>query len=175
MKEIGTVVSTKTIRRRLSQEFGLKSSKPAHKPRLTQAIKEKRLDLAKRHASWDVHMWKKVLFSDKSPAWQFSAQKYRVWRAVGSLYNEKYTIPTVKHSPGQTIWGAMSSMGTVGLHFLLSRITINSEKYVNLLKRKLELHMKIHSCEIFMHDSAPYHRSKRVKKFLEQKRIRMLE
>ena len=52
---------------------------------------------------------------------------------------------------------------------------MNGEKYVNLLKRKLELHMRVHHCKIFMHDGAPCHRSKVVKKFLEQKRIQMLE
>ena len=46
LKKIGTVISTKTIQRRLSFTFALKPSKPAHKPRLTQAMKEKRLDFA---------------------------------------------------------------------------------------------------------------------------------
>jgi len=47
---------------------------------------------------------------------------------------------------------------------------MNGEKYVNLLKSKLELHMTVHNCQIFMHDSAPCHRSKIVKKLLEQKK-----
>ena len=51
--DTGTVVSTKTIQRRLSLEFGLKSRKPARKPRLTEAMKKKRLDFAKRHADWN--------------------------------------------------------------------------------------------------------------------------
>ena len=62
LKETGTVVSTKKIHRRLSQEFGLKSSQPANKPRFTQMMKVKRLDFAKGYASWDVEMWKKVFF-----------------------------------------------------------------------------------------------------------------
>jgi len=68
----GTLVSTKMIQRRLSLEFGLKSCKPARKPRLTQAMKKKRLDFANRHASWDIEMWKKVRFSDESTVQQFS-------------------------------------------------------------------------------------------------------
>ena len=35
--------------------------------------------------------------------------------------------------------------------------------------------MRVHNCEIFMRDGAPFHQSKVVKKFLEQKRIQMLE
>ena len=51
--DTGTVVSTKTIQCRLSLEFGFKSRKPARKPRLTEAMKKKRLDFAKRHADWN--------------------------------------------------------------------------------------------------------------------------
>ena len=173
--DTGTAVSTKTIQRRLSLEFGLKSCKPARKPRLTEAMKKKRLDFAKRHADWNTEMWKRVLFSDESSVSQFSVRKYRVWRPAGARHEEKYTLPTVKHPPSQMVWGAMSSMGTAGLYFLPPGTTMNGEKYVNLLKSKLDIHMTIHNCQIFMHDGAPCHRSKMVKKFLEQKNIQMLE
>ena len=66
-------------------------------------------------------------------------------------------------------------MGTAGLYFLLPETTINGEKYVKLLKIKLVLHIRVHNCEIFIHGGALCHRSKVVKKFLEQKRIQMLE
>ena len=54
LMEIGTAVSRKTLQRRSSLEFGLKSFKPARKPRLTHAMKKKRLDFTKRHASWNI-------------------------------------------------------------------------------------------------------------------------
>ena len=54
LMEIGTAVSTKTIQRRSSLEFGLKSCKPARKPSLTQAMKKKRPDFVNRHAGWDI-------------------------------------------------------------------------------------------------------------------------
>ena len=73
------------------------------------------------------------------------------------------------------VWGAMSSMGTAGLYFLPPGTTINGEKYLNLLKSKLELYVTVHNFQIFMHDGVPCHRSKLVKKFLEQKSIQMLE
>ena len=50
----GTGVSTKTIQRKFTMEFCLKSCKPAGKPRLNQAMKKKHLDFAKKHASWDI-------------------------------------------------------------------------------------------------------------------------
>jgi len=95
--ERGTLVGTKTIQRRLSLDFGLKSCKPTRKPRLTQAMKKKRFDFAKRHASWDTDMWKKVLFSDESTVPQFSVRRYRLWRPIGIRYEEEYTTPTMKH------------------------------------------------------------------------------
>ena len=152
-------------------EFGLKSYRPARKPRLTKTMKKKQLDFAKRHAGWNTEMWKRVLFSDESSVKQFSVRRYRVWRRAESRYEEKYTVPTVKHPPSQMVWGAMSSMGTAELYFLPPGTTINGEKYLNLLKSKLELHMTVHNCQIFMHDGTPCHRSKLVKKFLEQKSI----
>ena len=70
----------------------------------------------------------------------------------------------MKHPPSQMIWIVTSFMGPAGLHFLLSGTTVNS---------KLELIMRTHSCEIFMYDGAPCHRSEVVKNFLEQKGIQM--
>jgi len=71
------------------------------------------------------------------------------------------------------IWGAMSFKGTDGVYFLPPRSTTNSEQY--LLKSKLVLYMKVHNCDVFIHDGAPCHRKKVVKNFLKQKPIKMLE
>ena len=62
--ETGTAVSIKTIQRKFTIEFCLKSCKPAGKPRLNQAMKKKHLDLAKRYASWDIEI-KVEIFSVK--------------------------------------------------------------------------------------------------------------
>jgi len=43
------------------------------------------------------------------------------------------------------------------------------------MKEKLELHMAVHNCEIFMHDGAPCHRGKIVTDFLKTKNIKMLK
>ena len=53
LMETATAISTKTIQRRLSLKFGFKSCKPARQSRLTQAMKKKRLDFAKRHRHRD--------------------------------------------------------------------------------------------------------------------------
>ena len=84
-------------------------------------------------------------------------------------------MPTVKHTPGQMIWGAMSVNGTAALYFLPVGVTMNGSPYVNLLREKLQLHMAVHQCSVFMHDGAPCHRFKVVQSFLDQPRINMLE
>ena len=51
-----------TVSRRLSKKFNLKSYKPAKKPRLTAAMKAKRLQFANNHQHWTAEQWGKVLF-----------------------------------------------------------------------------------------------------------------
>ena len=49
----GTDISRRTVSRRLVDDFDLK----AHKPRLTQAMKSKRLAFAKKHVKWTIQQW----------------------------------------------------------------------------------------------------------------------
>ena len=102
-------------------------------------------------------------------------QKKPVGRPKGKQFEEKCTMPTVKHPTCQMIWGAMSVNGTAALYFLPAEVTMNGSRYVNLLREKLQLHMAVHHCSVFMHDGASCHRSKMVQSFLDQQRINMLE
>ena len=69
----GTDVSCKTVKRRLTKDFGLKAFKPAKKPRLTPAMKLKRLNFAKKHINWSREQWSRVIFSDESCIQQFGS------------------------------------------------------------------------------------------------------
>ena len=51
---------------------------------------------------------------------------------------------------------------------------MNSAKYLDLLKDKLEIHMMVHGCNVFMHDGASCHREKSAKNFL-QKNVDILD
>ena len=57
----GGRISHMIISRRLSKEFNMKSYKPAKKPRLTAAMKAKRLQFANNHQHWTAEQWGKVL------------------------------------------------------------------------------------------------------------------
>ena len=171
----GTDVSISTASRRLSREFGLKSCKPAKKPKLTPMMKKKRLAFAKKHLYWTADYWGKVLFSDESTFQQFVVLHKHVRRPVEKRFDEKYTSATIKHPPSQMIWGAMSKNGTAGLYFLTTGTTMNGSKYVDLLKSKLLLHMSVHNTSIFMQNGAPCHHSKIVKKFLGDNNVVTLD
>ena len=64
-------ISHMTVSRRLSKEFNMKSYKPDKKPRLTTAMKAKRLQFANNHQHWTGEQRGKVLFSEESTFQQF--------------------------------------------------------------------------------------------------------
>ena len=69
----------------------------------------------------------------------------------------------------------MGNSDTVGQYFLSQGRIMNGEKYAELLKEKLAIHMHIHKCTIFMHDSATCQRSKKVKNYLMTAKATRLE
>ena len=73
------------------------------------------------------------------------------------------------------VWGAISIKGTAGFFFLKPGTTMNGKRYLNLMKEKLQLHMSLHNCTIFMQDRAPCHRSKIVTYFFRANKITLLE
>ena len=56
--------------------------------------------------------------------------------------------------------GRGSHINFTGLFFLKPGTTMNGQRYLNLMKEKLQLHMSVHDCTIFMQDRAPCYRSK---------------
>ena len=159
----GTDVHRTTIGRRLVNEFSLKSHKPVEKPRLIEAMKAKRVIFANKSADWSEKQWGKVLFSDESTIQQFGSRKQQVRRPVGTRFEERYTVATMKHPPSVMIWDGMSSNGTAGLFFLPKGTTMNGARYQEMLQEKLQLHM------------TPCHRSKIVSEFLKKKNIKTID
>jgi len=68
------------------------ASNLASQPKITldSSDEEKRFDFAKRHASWDIEMWKKGLLPDKSTVQHFSVRRYGVWRPVGTKVDKSH-------------------------------------------------------------------------------------
>ena len=138
-------------------------------------MKAKRLAFARKHQDWTPAQWGKVMFSNESTLQQFVVRKRHIRRPRGTRFNEKYTISTIKHPPSQMIWGAISKHGVAGIFFFPPGTTKNGSRYVELLAEKLEIHMAVHNCTIFMQDGAPCHRSKIAKTFRAENRIKVLD
>ena len=123
-------------------------------------MKAKRYAFANAHLDSTTENKRKVLFSDEAIVQQFASGKQLMRKPVRVRYEDHYTIQAMKHSPRVMVWGAMSANGTAGLYFLQPSTTMNSAKYLDLLKDKLEIHMIEHDCNVCMHDGAPWHWAK---------------
>ena len=169
-------VSIRTIQHRLQKDLSLPSRRPAPKPLLTQKMKAKRLDFAKRYVDWTTEQWSKVMFSDESRFVTFSNRRRSVRRPLGSDRNDpRFTQKTVKHPASVMVWGCFSAKGRGGLRFLEKGVTMNSERYIETLEERLPTHMHIHGCNIFMQDNAPCHRSRRTMGWFDEAEIEVLE
>jgi len=74
------------------------------------------------------------------------------------------------------VWGCFSKDGTGALEIVEG--TMNSEKYINILKKNLlPLMNECHSfgIDIFQQDNAPCHKPKSVTSFLERQNIAVLK
>ena len=61
----GTEISASTVRKRLIMA-GKKAIRPVKKQFLTERMKKRRYEWAKKHRSWTADQWKNVMFTDES-------------------------------------------------------------------------------------------------------------
>ena len=169
------VLSTRTIRHRLSSEFKMVARQASRKPLITRAARIKRLHWCHQHKNWTAEVWKRVVFSDESTFLQFHDTKRLVRRPSGtSPYNPAYTVKTIKHSPSVMVWGCFSYLGRGRLHFLEKNQKMNSTLYTAILSEKLP-HMTARIPNaIFQRDSAACHTSKHTKKWFADNGINVL-
>lgn len=170
-------VTVRTIQHRLQKDLKLPTRRAAKKPLLTENMKKKRLQFCKKYQHWTSEEWKKVMFSDESTFRLIRGTSKIVRRPRdASRYDPKYTVKTVKHPDSVMVWGAFSgNKGRGGLFFLPKNVTMKSDNYIDVLRDHMVKFWEIHDCNFFMHDGAPAHRSKAVKKFLEDNHINVLE
>ena len=110
LQESGVKVSRMTISRRLKL-MNLSAYKPARKPMLTKALTVKRIHFANQYRHWTENKLQKVMWSDECSITQFGERVSHVRRPIGARYNERYTVPTMKHPASIMIWGCVSSYG----------------------------------------------------------------
>ena len=91
-------------------------------------------------------------------------------------FNSRYTVPTVKHLQSVIVWKCFSGeKGRGSLYFFPNIKKINADLYLQVLKDHMLNFYNIYGSEVFMHNSGPCHKARKVTRYLLQKQINILE
>lgn len=177
LSDVGTEVSAQTIRRTLRNE-DLHARTPRRTPLLTAKNKKSRLQYAKRHVDKPQKFWERVLWSDETKLELFGPMDQRyVWRRKNQAYEEKNTLPTVKHGGGSImLWGCFASNGTGKLQRVQG--TMNSLQYQEILEENVMesvTNLRLGRRWTFQQDNDPKHTSKSTTAWLKMKGWSVLE
>lgn len=160
-------VSVRTVSRNVQEKLDLPSRVAARKPLLTVTHKRNRVAFAKKCSTWPIEKVRAILWSDESMFTVTGKPSGRVRRPRKSdRYDQRYTVKSEKHPEKVMVWGAFSYHGVGKLYFLEKGVTMNTERYLELLYDNLEESFESCKAEIFMQDGAPCHTSKETKQWL---------
>uniref|UniRef100_A0A8C5R0D3 Transposase n=1 Tax=Leptobrachium leishanense TaxID=445787 RepID=A0A8C5R0D3_9ANUR len=177
LSDVGTEVSAQTIRRTLRNE-GLHARTPRRTPLLSPKNKKSRLQYAKSHVDKPQKFWDSVLWTDETKLELFGPMDQRyVWRRKNKAYEEKNTLPTVKHGGGSImLWGCFASAGTGKLQRVQG--TMNSLQYQEILDDNVMqsvTNLRLGRRWTFQQDNDPKHTSKSTRAWLQIKGWNILE
>ena len=166
-------ISGRTVRRLLDVELDRPARVSAEKPRLTEAMKERRLEWAKRHLRRRKRTWERALFVDEV---MFEARGAGgCWRLVrrrrgASRYEEKYCRKKFKRPSKVMALGGITSSGSRFLSFLP---TNKMEEYTKMLRKAPSRIAKKRNLMI-MHDASKVHTAKKTSRFLKEQDLKCL-
>uniref|UniRef100_A0A8C5WK94 Transposase Tc1-like domain-containing protein n=1 Tax=Leptobrachium leishanense TaxID=445787 RepID=A0A8C5WK94_9ANUR len=177
LSDVGTEVSAQTIRRTLRNE-GLHARTPRRTPLLSPKNKKSRLQYAKSHVDKPQKFWDSVLWTDETKLELFGPMDQRyVWRRKNKAYEEKNTLPTVKHGGGSImLWGCFASAGIGKLQRVQG--TMNSLQYQEILDDNVMqsvTNLRLGRRWTFQQDNDPKHTSKSTRAWLQIKDWNILE
>lgn len=167
-------VSTRTVCRILSRN-GLHGRISAQKPALNKRQLKNRVAFAKAHSllnGWTLEKWQKVDFSDESSVELHHRRRKYCRRPTGARMDPKYTQKTVKFGGGKLmVWGYIQYEGVRNICKVEGNI--NSLKYQEVLATSYIPNHK--RGQILQQDGAPSHTSISTSKFLNAKKIKVLQ
>lgn len=192
-QEAGCTASISTVRRNL-YDMGFKCRRPIKKPRLTPAMIQKRLAWANVHKhltidDWHIVSWFKLAnfffylffpllqtcFSDESTFHVLDDKSQFVRRRPDEKFNSDCVVKTVKHPISVMVWSVISSKGLGRMHIVEG--TMRQDQYRRVLESRLLPQLQEwfgNGRKVFMHDGAPCHMAKSIKKFLDEHQIPVL-
>ncbi|CAB4481831.1 unnamed protein product [Rhizophagus irregularis] len=159
-------VSTKTISRNLFE---------LNFPRITVSKfndkqRENRLNWCIERKDWPISKWKTVIWSDES-----CFEIFKIDREFGIIR----MVPTIENGGRLMVWGCFSGKGLGPLVKAGGNMkTINHHDYIQILESHLLPFINNNyngQDYLFQDDNAPAHTAKNVKKWIETKKIKILE
>ncbi|KAI4893104.1 hypothetical protein NFI96_020620, partial [Prochilodus magdalenae] len=171
LSDVGTCTISSTIRREwlatgtegTHRMPDLHARTPRRTPLLTPKNKKSRLQYAKSHVDKPQRFWDSVLWSDETKLELFGTMDQRyVWRRKNQAYEQKNTLPTVKHGGGSImLWGCFASNDTGKLQRVQG--TMNSLQYQEILEENVMesvTNLRLGRRWTFQQDNDPKHTSK---------------
>ena len=129
-------VSHMTIYRYFKNCIGASAFKRQKIPRLSAKDIQDRLKFAKKHQSWKVEDWKRVLWSDESPFELYATANRHNDRVWAKTTKDVPPIFAVKFPLKIQVWGLMSRQALSELHIIPQGQTVNSLYYRNEILAK---------------------------------------
>lgn len=177
-------VCAQTVRNRL-QEQGLRNFKAPQKPFLLETHKQRRLEFAEKYHLWSADKWEKIAcFADEKTFQSFGKGITRVWRPKLTRWDEKSRDPNMITRFNQSVISeykvsgrfSISLWGCIGKLNQLHRVTIKRLNHNYFINDILDVYMPIDDDEfLLVHDNAPIHTAKNVKKWLSERNIKTIE
>ena len=139
-----------------------------------------RLALAKGKIKWPKKKFRYILCTDEATFSVRANRSYYVRRPAGSdPYDPRYLRPTVKQPARLMVWGAIGYHAPGTLVILPANVTMNKERYVDLLKTNLnESYRKCKIARrngILLQDGATCHTAKYTRDYLERNNIEYIK
>ncbi|CAJ0940981.1 unnamed protein product [Ranitomeya imitator] len=177
LKTSGVAVSRCTIRRHLKKNV-LHGQVTRRKPLVRKCYKVFCLQYAKQHRDKPQNFWNKVIWSDETKIELFGHNHKRyISREVNKAYDERNTIPTVKHGGGLVMfWGYVSYKGTGNLFKVEGKM--NAARYQQVLEANLHSSaqkLRMGHTWTYQHDNDPKHKAKSTCHWLQQNKVKVLE
>lgn len=164
-----------TVRNRLIAA-GLQGRRPAKKPFVSAKNRACRLKFAKEHELWTPRDWAKIVWSDESKINMCGSDgKSYVRRPVGTRFDPKYQLPTIKHGGGNVkVWGCFTRSGVGPICRVYGKM--NRFIYRDILQSTmLPFARRVMSRGwSFQQDNDPKHTSKLVAKWFRTNKVKVL-
>jgi transposase len=181
IKEVSNIDISKPTIKKILNEHKIFCFSKIKKPLLSRKSRRARLNWALKHVKFGIEFWKKVLFSDETYIdLEFGDGHRKVWRKENEKSIPRATIPKIKHSRTRImIWSCFSFLSE-GLCCKIEG-NVNTELYLKILKGEMIGSIKYcftyeqRNEWLFMQDGAPAHKSKKVKQYLIDQQILLLD